>query len=84
LIKKIHSTTHHSHTLLEDIARASGSYLTIINNPDGDEIFIVTDYRWGEYLGYIDVEYDPQGKLFMKALQSILSAQLHYNLIVRN
>jgi len=36
----------------------------------------------GEYLGYIDVEYDPQGKLFMKALRSILPAQLHYNLIV--
>jgi len=71
----------HSHTLFEDMARASGSYLTIINNPDGDEVFIVTDYRWGEYLGYIDVEYDPQGKLFMKAPQSILPAQLHYNLI---
>ncbi|KAK3370493.1 Metallo-dependent phosphatase-like protein [Podospora didyma] len=53
----------HSHTLLGDMAGAEGKYPTIVNNKDGDEVFIVTAYRWGEYLGYIDVTYDAQGKV---------------------
>jgi len=53
----------HSHTLLGDMAGAAGPYPTIINNLDGDEVFVVTAYRWGEYLGYIDVEYDCQGRI---------------------
>ncbi|KAI2620929.1 Metallo-dependent phosphatase [Hypomontagnella submonticulosa] len=53
----------HSHTLLGDMDGAEGKYPTIATNKDGDEVFIVTAYRWGEYLGYIDVTYDPQGKI---------------------
>ncbi|KAI1390490.1 Metallo-dependent phosphatase [Hypoxylon trugodes] len=53
----------HSHTLLGDMEGAEGKYPTIETNQDGDEVFIVTAYRWGEYLGYIDVTYDPQGKI---------------------
>lgn len=53
----------HSHTPLGDFAGAVGPYPTIVDNKDGDEVFIVTAYRWGEYLGYIDVTYDPQGKI---------------------
>jgi len=53
----------HSHTLLGDMEDAEGKYPTIVENQDGDEVFIVTAYRWGEYLGYIDVTYDPQGKI---------------------
>lgn len=53
----------HSHTLLGDMTGASGKYPTIVDNKDGDEVFIVTAYRWGEYLGYIDVTYDPSGKI---------------------
>ncbi|KAI1076656.1 Metallo-dependent phosphatase [Whalleya microplaca] len=53
----------HSHTLLGDMAGAEGKYPTIETNRDGDEVFIVTAYRWGEYLGYIDVTYDPRGKI---------------------
>jgi 2',3'-cyclic-nucleotide 2'-phosphodiesterase (5'-nucleotidase family) len=53
----------HSHTLLGDETDAKGKYPTIETNLDGDEVFIVTAYRWGEYLGYIDVEYDCQGKI---------------------
>jgi 2',3'-cyclic-nucleotide 2'-phosphodiesterase (5'-nucleotidase family) len=53
----------HSHTLLGDMPKAEGKYPTIIENKDGDEVFIVTAYRWGEYVGYIDVTYDPQGKI---------------------
>lgn len=53
----------HSHTLLGDMEGAEGKYPTIETNKDGDEVFIVTAYRWGEYLGYIDVTYDPDGKI---------------------
>ncbi|KAK6857819.1 hypothetical protein PG995_005518 [Apiospora arundinis] len=53
----------HSHTLLGDMKGAAGKYPTIEKNKDGDEVFIVTAYRWGEYLGYIDVTYDAQGKV---------------------
>lgn len=42
---------------------AEGKYPTIVDNKDGDEVFIVTSYRWGEYVGYIDVTYDPSGKI---------------------
>jgi 2',3'-cyclic-nucleotide 2'-phosphodiesterase (5'-nucleotidase family) len=53
----------HSHTLLGDMPNAKGKYPTIVDNKDGDEVFIVTAYRWGEYVGYIDVTYDTQGKI---------------------
>ncbi|RPB17436.1 5'-nucleotidase [Morchella conica CCBAS932] len=53
----------HSHTLLGDMEGAEGKYPTIETNEDGDEVFIVTAYRWGEYLGYIDVAYDSDGKI---------------------
>jgi 5'-nucleotidase len=53
----------HSHTPLGDFAGAVGPYPTIVDNKDGDEVFIVTAYRWGEYLGYIDVTYDADGKI---------------------
>lgn len=53
----------HSHTLLGDMEDAEGDYPTIVENQDGDEVFIVTAYRWGEYVGYIDVTYDPEGKI---------------------
>ena len=53
----------HSHTPLGDFEGAEGPYPTIANNSDGEEVFIVTAYRWGEYLGYIDVLYDEEGKI---------------------
>ncbi|KAI0123973.1 putative 5'-nucleotidase [Xylariales sp. AK1849] len=53
----------HSHTLLGDMVGAEGKQPTIEMNKDGDEVFIVTSYRWGEYLGYIDVTYDSEGKV---------------------
>lgn len=53
----------HSHTNLGNSSNAEGPYPTIRNNSDGEEVFIVTAWRWGEYLGYIDVTYDPDGKI---------------------
>ncbi|TDZ54106.1 5'-nucleotidase [Colletotrichum trifolii] len=53
----------HSHTLLGSMEDAEGPYPTIKQNKDGDDVFIVTAYRWGEYVGYIDVTYDAEGKI---------------------
>lgn len=53
----------HSHTPLGDFEGAEGPYPTIVENVDGEEVFIVTAYRWGEYLGYIDVTYAPDGRI---------------------
>ncbi|KAK0650050.1 Metallo-dependent phosphatase-like protein [Cercophora newfieldiana] len=53
----------HSHTKLGSASDAEGSYPTIAENKNGDEVFVVTAWRWGEYLGYIDVTYDADGKV---------------------
>lgn len=52
----------HSHTLLGDMEKAEGDYPTIVKDINGDEVFIVTAYRWGEYLGSIDLTFDKDGK----------------------
>ncbi|KAK7414334.1 hypothetical protein QQX98_006776 [Neonectria punicea] len=52
----------HSHTPLGDIEDSEGDYPTIVEDVNGDEVFIVTAYRWGEYVGYIDVTFDDDGK----------------------
>jgi 2',3'-cyclic-nucleotide 2'-phosphodiesterase (5'-nucleotidase family) len=51
----------HSHTPLGPIAGAEGEYPTIVEDADGNEVFIVTAWRWGQYLGYIDVVFDEEG-----------------------
>lgn len=48
----------HSHTLLGDMPGATGPYPTIEKNLDGEEVFVVTSFRWGEYVGYIDIAYE--------------------------
>jgi len=53
----------HSHTKLGNDTGSEGPYPTIVENKDGEEVFIVTAFRWGEYLGYIDVTYDADGKI---------------------
>ncbi|KAB5533536.1 Metallo-dependent phosphatase-like protein [Coniochaeta sp. 2T2.1] len=53
----------HSHTLLGNFSKTEGDYPTIEDNKDGDEVFIVTDWRWGENIGYIDVTWDADGKV---------------------
>ncbi|OJJ08929.1 hypothetical protein ASPVEDRAFT_90136 [Aspergillus versicolor CBS 583.65] len=51
----------HSHTLLGDMEDAKGKYPTIVEDKKGHEVFIVTAYRWGEYLGAIDLTFDREG-----------------------
>ncbi|EJP70020.1 5'-nucleotidase domain-containing protein [Beauveria bassiana ARSEF 2860] len=52
----------HSHTLVGDMPNAAGKYPTIVEDKSGNEVFIVTSYRWGEYLGSIDLTFDKQGR----------------------
>ena len=52
----------HSHTLLGDMQGAEGKYPTIVKDKTGQEVFIVTSYRWGEYLGNIDLTFDKDGR----------------------
>ncbi|KAF9528279.1 Metallo-dependent phosphatase-like protein, partial [Crepidotus variabilis] len=53
----------HSHTLLGNDTGSKGPYPTIVKNAVGDEVFVVTSFRWGEYLSYIDIEFDERGKI---------------------
>lgn len=54
----------HSHTPLGNMSSSpSGAYPTIVNNTDNDEVFVVTAYRWGEYLGYIDLVWDSNDRV---------------------
>jgi 2',3'-cyclic-nucleotide 2'-phosphodiesterase (5'-nucleotidase family) len=55
----------HSHTLLGHFPEALGPYPTIETNLDGEEVFIVTAWRWGQVLGYINVAFEaaPNGRV---------------------
>ncbi|KAH7309528.1 Metallo-dependent phosphatase-like protein [Stachybotrys elegans] len=52
----------HSHTPLGNIPGSLGAYPTIVENINGDEVFVVTSYRWGEYLGEISITFDAEGR----------------------
>ena len=51
----------HTHTPLGDLPKAEGTYPTIVEDLAGKEVFIVQAYRWGEYLGSIDMTFDQDG-----------------------
>ncbi|KAF8335741.1 5'-nucleotidase [Cantharellus anzutake] len=55
----------HSHTLLGDFDEAEGPYPTIQRNLDGEEVFIVTAWRWGQVLGFINIAFEngPGGRV---------------------
>ena len=53
----------HSHTPLGNFTGALGPYPTIERNLDGEEVFVVTAYRWGEYLGALDISFDDEGRI---------------------
>jgi 5'-nucleotidase/UDP-sugar diphosphatase len=54
----------HSHTLLSNTAEgAAGPYPTMVNNPAGVEVPIVTAGAYGKYLGNLEVTWDDDGNL---------------------
>jgi len=56
----------HSHTLLGDFTnigmKSKGPYPTVINH-NLSKTLIVTDYKWGEMIGDINVTFDKNGKI---------------------
>lgn len=52
----------HSHSLLGDMEKAEGKYPTIVTDLSGREVFVVTAFRWGEYIGSIDLIFDKDGR----------------------
>ena len=64
--KHLRSIPHHrghSHTPLGNFTGALGPYPTIEENLEGEEVFVVTAYRRGEYLGAPDVSFDDKGRI---------------------
>ncbi len=53
----------HSHTLLGDNARASGPYPTLVKNPSGKMVPVVTAYAYTQYLGRLALNFDDDGNL---------------------
>jgi 5'-nucleotidase/UDP-sugar diphosphatase len=54
----------HSHTLLSNTEEgAAGGYPTLVNNPDGVEVPVVTAYSYGKYLGDLVVTWDDEGNV---------------------
>ena len=54
----------HSHTLLSNTDEAAaGPYPTMVNNPDGVEVPVVTAGAYAKYLGDLVVTWDDEGKV---------------------
>ncbi len=52
----------HSHTLLSNTdAKAAGPYPTLVKNPSGKDVPIVTAYSYSKYLGDLKVVFDDAG-----------------------
>jgi 2',3'-cyclic-nucleotide 2'-phosphodiesterase (5'-nucleotidase family) len=47
----------HSHTPIGTMSIAEGPYPTIKKNKEDEDVYVVTAYRWGEYLGRMDITY---------------------------
>ena len=54
----------HSHTLLSSTDdKAAGPYPTMVKNPSGEEVPVVTAYAYSKYLGDLNVTFDDDGKV---------------------
>ena len=54
----------HSHTLLSSTDdKAAGPYPTMVKNPPGEEVPVVTAYAYSKYLGDLNVTFDDDGKV---------------------
>ena len=54
----------HTHTLLSNFDnRAVGAYPTKIKNPEGKTVLVVQAGEYLQYIGKLDVEFDPNGEL---------------------
>ena len=54
----------HSHTYLSATDdKATGLYPTMVANPTGAEVPVVTAYAYGKYMGHLDLAFDDAGKV---------------------
>ncbi|EJD40763.1 Metallo-dependent phosphatase [Auricularia subglabra TFB-10046 SS5] len=53
----------HSHTLVGDMPGAKGPYPTVVKNRRGEDVLVCTAFKWGEYLGRLDVGFDTRGRV---------------------
>lgn len=53
----------HSHTFLGDVPGSAGPYPTLVKNPEGVDVPIVTAGQYGKVLGELKVTWDDDGKL---------------------
>jgi 5'-nucleotidase / UDP-sugar diphosphatase len=63
----------HSHTVLSNTAEnAAGPYPTLVNNPDGVEVPVVTAGSYAKYLGDLTVTWDDDGNVISAEGEPIL------------
>ncbi|KAJ7061528.1 Metallo-dependent phosphatase-like protein [Mycena amicta] len=53
----------HSHTLLGNMTGAAGPYPTLVQNLHNEPVYVLQAYRYGEYFGYINVEFEASGQI---------------------
>ena len=53
----------HSHTFLGDVPRSAGPYPTLVKNPDGVDVPVVTAGQYGKVLGELKVSWDDDGNV---------------------
>jgi 5'-nucleotidase len=60
----------HSHTLLGNPGgigamglRPAGSYPTVVKGADGNDVYVVTAWKWGRVLGRLDLSFDDAGRV---------------------
>lgn len=71
----------HSHTPLGDpdiVPGTVGPYPTLVKNSEGENVYIVQSYRWGEVLGSMNVTWNEEGKIVQFEGRPIVSLSNHY------
>ncbi|WP_338669501.1 bifunctional metallophosphatase/5'-nucleotidase [Pseudodesulfovibrio methanolicus] len=59
----------HSHTLLGNSGieamglRPAGAYPTVVKGADGNDVYVVTAWKWGRVLGRLDLTFDDAGRV---------------------
>jgi 5'-nucleotidase len=59
----------HSHTLLGNSGieamglRPAGAYPTVVKGADGNDVYVVTAWKWGRVLGRLDLTFDDSGRV---------------------
>ncbi|KAI9227520.1 MAG: Metallo-dependent phosphatase-like protein [Piptocephalis tieghemiana] len=58
-----HSHTYLSPDLEEKNPLSKGLYPTRVTGKDGEDTYVVQAYKWGQYVGHLDLEFTPEGRI---------------------